>query len=36
MDVHEDKGDLKKGEEEIRNSIDIGGFSNQSDGMLFI
>jgi hypothetical protein len=30
MDVHEDKGDLKKGEEEIRNSIDIGGFSNQT------
>jgi hypothetical protein len=28
MGVHEDRGDFKKGEENIRNSIDIGSFSN--------
>ncbi len=27
MGVHENRGDLKKGEEKIRNSIDIGNFS---------
>jgi hypothetical protein len=36
MEVHEDRRDLKKGEEEIRNSIEIGEFSNQSAGMLII
>jgi hypothetical protein len=28
MGVHEDRGDFKKGEEDIRNSINIGSFSN--------
>ncbi len=29
MGVHEDRGDLKKGEEDIRNLTDIGSSSNQ-------
>jgi hypothetical protein len=28
MGVHEDRGDLTKGEEDIRNSTDIGSSSN--------
>jgi hypothetical protein len=32
MGVHEDREDLKKGEEEIRNSTDIDRFS-QSNGV---